>query len=90
MNRTIGFLAGLSTGVGLGMLFAPRSGLRSRMLIQRRATDGADYLRHRGAEVRSAAAEAIRDSTNKMSRGTDALKAAVDAGKHAFTEALRS
>jgi gas vesicle protein len=90
MNRGIGFLAGLSTGISLGMLFAPRSGLRTRLLIQRRATDGADYLRHRGSDVRSAAAEAIRDSTNRMSKGADALKAAVEAGRHAFTESLHS
>jgi gas vesicle protein len=90
MNRTIGFMAGLGAGVGLGMIFAPRSGIRTRVLMQRRATDGADYLRQRGSEVRSAAAEAIRDSTRKMTKGTEAVKAAVEAGKQAFSESLHS
>ena len=90
MNRTIGFLAGLGAGVGLGMIFAPRSGVRTRVLMQRRATDGADYLRQRSTEVRSAAAEAIRDSTRKMTKGSEAIKAAVEAGKQAFSESIHS
>jgi gas vesicle protein len=90
MNRTIGFMAGLGAGISLGMLFAPRSGVRTRLLMQRRATDGADYLRQRSSEVRNAAAEAIRDSTRKMSKGSDAVKAAVEAGKQAFSQSIHS
>jgi|KBSMisStaDraftv2_1062788.scaffolds.fasta_scaffold3130827_2 gas vesicle protein len=90
MNRAIGFLAGLGAGVSLGMIFAPRSGVRTRLLIQRRATDGADYLRQCGSEVRSAASEAIRDSTRRVTKGSEAVRAAMEAGRQAFTESIHS
>jgi gas vesicle protein len=45
MNRT-----GVGTGLGLGLLLAPRSGERTRLQIRRSASDSADYLRqHRGS-----------------------------------------
>ena len=90
MNRVCGFLTGMAAGAGLGLLLAPRSGVKTRSLIQRRANDSADYLRKRADDARDAAAEAIRDSTRKVAKGTEAVKAAVEAGKHAFTGAIHS
>ena len=90
MKRAIGFMAGLSAGIGLGMLFAPRSGIRTRWLIQRRATDGADYVRHRGSELCNSAADALRESSRRMTKGSDAVRAAMEAGRHAFNESLHS
>ena len=91
MNRDMcGFLMGVGAGVGIGMLLAPRSGEKTRSLIQTKANDSAEYLRQRSNEVRDAATEALRDTTRKVTKGTDAIKAAVDAGKHAFAETLQS
>jgi gas vesicle protein len=91
MNRDMcGFLIGVGAGVGLGVLLAPRSGEKTRSLIRERATDGAEYLRQRGTDVHDAANDVIRESSRKITKGTEAVKAAVDAGKQAYTEAMQS
>lgn len=91
MNRNIlGFLTGLSAGVGLGILLAPERGEKTRSRIQGKAMDGAAYLKQRSTDIRDAAADAIRDSTRRVSQETEAVKAAVTAGKQAYSEAARS
>lgn len=91
MNRNMfGFLVGLGAGAALGILLAPRSGERTRSMIRGKANDGAAYLRQRGTEVRDAAADAIREGASKVAKGADALRSAVDAGKQAYNESLRS
>ena len=91
MNRNaLGFLVGLGAGVGVGMLLAPRTGEKTRSLIRRKTVDGVNYLRERSTEVRDAAADAIRDQARKVSQGTEAVKAAVNAGRQAFTESIHS
>jgi len=96
-----GFLVGLGAGVGLAILLAPKAGKETRSMIRKTATDGAeyvrqrssegaDYLRQRGTEVLDAATNAIQDRVHKAAKGTEAVKAAVDAGKQAFSESLRS
>jgi len=91
MSRNIyGFLAGLGAGAAMAMLLAPRPGKQTRSMVAKRAADGATYLRDRGTEVREAAAEAVRESTRKLNKGTEAVKAAVDAGKQAYRDSLHS
>ena len=85
MTRNIyGFLAGLGAGAAMAMLLAPRAGKQTRSIVAKKAADGAAYLRDRGTEVREAAAEAVRESARKINHGTEAVKAAVDAGKQAL------
>ncbi len=91
MNRNaFGFLVGLSAGVGVGLLLAPRSGEKTRLLIQRKAVDGAAYLRDRGTEIRDAATDAIREKARRVNQGTEAVRAAVNAGRQAFAESINS
>jgi len=90
MNRVFGFLTGIGAGLGLGLLRAPRSGERTRLLLRRKAGDGADYLRQRGTDARDAATEAFRDGARRVVKGTDAVKAAVEAGKQAYSQTVRS
>jgi gas vesicle protein len=91
MNRNVfGFLVGLSAGLGAGLLLAPRAGRKTRLLIRRKAVDGTTYLRERGTKIRDAAADAIREKARKVSQGAEAVKAAVNAGRQAFTESIHS
>jgi len=90
MNRVIGFMMGVGAGAALGLLLAPRSGEKTRSLIKGKASDGAAYLREKGNDVRDVAAEAIRDGGRVVSKGTDAVKAAVEAGRQAYSQAVRS
>jgi gas vesicle protein len=91
MNRNAcGFLVGLGAGVGMGILLAPRAGEKTRSLIRRKAVDGASYLRERTTDVRDTAADAIREQAQKVSQGTEAVKAAVNAGRQAFIKSMHS
>ena len=90
MNRVFGFMIGLGAGAGLGMLLAPRSGQRTRTLLRGKANDSAAYLRKRGTDIRDAAAEAIQDGTRKIEKSTEAVKAAVQAGKQAYSATIHS
>lgn len=51
------FLLGLSVGVGISMLLAPRSGQATRALIRGKASEGTEYLKQRGVDVKQTAAE---------------------------------
>ena len=85
-----GFLIGLGVGVGLGVLLAPRSGERTRSLIRGKASAGAAYLRQQGSDACDAAADAINGGARRVTRETEAVKAAVAAGKQAYSEAIHS
>ncbi len=86
MNRFMGFLAGMGAGIGLGMLFAPRAGDRTRAMIREQAASGADYMRQRSGEIKDAAAGALQEGSRKLARETEAVRAAVDAGRRAYNE----
>ena len=60
------FLIGLGMGVGLGVLFAPRSGEETRNTLQERATDLANSAR-----------ETIDQGREKIQRGVSAIRSEV-------------
>jgi gas vesicle protein len=89
MNRVCGFLTGLAAGAGVALLLAPRSGERTRSMIRRKATDSAGYVRQRSNDIREAAEETLRDGTRRVTKGTEAVRVAMEAGKQAFSHAIR-
>jgi len=86
MDRLMGFFAGMGAGIGLGLLFAPRSGNRTRAILRQRAADGAEYIRQRGGEARDAAAETVREGSRRIASEAEAVRAAVDAGRRAYNQ----
>jgi gas vesicle protein len=81
------FLLGVGTGVGIGMLFAPRSGNKTRDLLQEKADEGKEYLKRRNSELRDSASDIIERGKETIGRQKDALAEAVAAGKQAYGEA---
>jgi gas vesicle protein len=89
-NNAFGFLIGLGAGVGLGIMLAPRSGERTRSLLQAKANEGATVVRQRASEVMDGLADTVREGTRTVAKQTEAVRAAMDAGKHAYGQAIRS
>jgi gas vesicle protein len=79
----IGFGLGLSAGLGIGMLFAPRAGVKTRCMIRKRAMNGVAYVKQQTDDAREGAEELLKAS-RKMARQSDAVQAALTAGKYAY------
>ena len=84
------FFLGLGVGVAVGMVFAPVSGSEARGLIRTKASEGGDFIRRRGEELRDTATDVVQRGKEVVNRQRDQLSAAVDAGKQAYREAVSS
>ena len=62
------FLLGLSVGVGISLLFAPKSGQEIRALIKDKADEGTEYLKQCGGEVKQTAAVWVDKGKEALSR----------------------
>ncbi|HWB99621.1 MAG TPA: YtxH domain-containing protein [Bryobacteraceae bacterium] len=87
-NGFANFLLGLGVGVGIGMLFAPKSGGETRDILKNKASEGKDYLKQRGAELKDSASGLVDKSKELLGRQKDTLADAVAAGKQAYREAV--
>ena len=82
------FFLGIGVGVAVGLLFAPKAGDETRALIRDRATDGAEYLKKQGGEIRTQAADLVDKSRDSITRQREKLTSAVEAGRSAYREAV--
>jgi gas vesicle protein len=84
------FFLGLGIGAAVGILFAPKSGEETRQELLNRAQEGTDYLKRRGEEMREQATEYVERGRSTVARQRDQLKNAVDAGREAYRESLKT
>jgi gas vesicle protein len=89
-NKVPYFFLGLGLGVAVGILFAPKSGAETRDFLRDKAEEGTDYVKRRANELRDTAAEALDKSKESLRRQKENLSAAVDAGKQAYREAVKT
>jgi gas vesicle protein len=82
------FLLGLSVGVGISVLFAPKSGQKTHALIKDKAGEGTEYLRQRGAEAKQTAAGWVDKGEEALNRQKDPPSEGEEAGKRAYREAV--
>jgi gas vesicle protein len=75
-------------GIGLGMLFAPKSGADTRQLIKDKAGEGSDYLKQRGTGLRSSAEDLIAKGKEALSRQKDTIADAMEAGRQAYRDTV--
>ena len=80
------FLLGLGVGLGIGLLFAPKSGEETRRLLRERADDGADFLKQQAAEMRENADGLVEKGRDALNRQRDSVNEAVAAGRQAYRE----
>ena len=89
-NRVSYFFLGLGLGVAVGVLFAPKSGEETRDFLRNKAEEGTDYVKRRADDLRDSAADAIDRSKEGIRRHKENLSAAVDAGRQAYREAVKT
>lgn len=89
-NKLSYFFLGLGLGAVAGILFAPKSGAETRDFLLSKASDGADLAKQRAADLREAAAEQIERGKSTVQRHKDNLAAAVDAGKQAYRDSVKT
>src|SRR5204863_1722877 len=82
------FVLGLGVGIGLGVLFAPRSGEETRGILKNKADEGADYLKRQTEDLRMKADGLAGKSREAINRQRDNLADAIAAGKHAYREKI--
>jgi hypothetical protein len=58
-SHTVGFLVGVSTGVGIALLLAPKSGAATRSTIVKKARETSGYLKQQASELSGSVTEAV-------------------------------
>ena len=89
-NKLSYFFLGLGLGVAVGVLFAPKSGEETREFLRSKAEEGTDFVKRRAEDLRDGAADVIDRSKEGIRRHKENLSAAVDAGKQAYREAVKT
>ena len=87
-NCTLGFMIGLGCGVGIALLFAPKSGDETRSLIAIKGREGTDHLKNQAAGFRDSATELLKKGRQDVARHKEGLEHAVEAGKKAYRESV--
>ena len=86
MDKFGNFLLGLGMGVGIGLLFAPRSGEETRDMLMSKADEGKDYLKKQTEDLKGSAADIVDKGRDVINRQRDSLSDAIEAGKQAYRE----
>jgi gas vesicle protein len=81
------FLAGLGTGLALGVLFAPGSGEETRMYLADSARQGLDKAKAKGEEFSRRAQDVVNRGKEAVTRGKEAVSETVDSAKQSAKQA---
>jgi gas vesicle protein len=60
------FLSGLAAGLGLAVLFAPRSGAATRRLIGRKVEEGQDWVKDKAAAAQDCVKSQVEDLRGRV------------------------
>jgi len=82
------FLAGVSIGAVVALLFAPLSGKETRRVIAEKAEESKDYVASMGKELRKQAEELADKGKEVVTKQKERLADALEAGKQAAREVL--
>ncbi len=89
-NKLSYFFLGLGLGVAAGVLFAPKSGAETRDFLRSKADEGTDFVKRRAEDLRDTATDTLDRGKDTIRRHKENLSAAVDAGKQAYREAVKT
>ncbi len=80
------FLAGLSVGAILALLYAPKSGEETREILRGKAEEGKEFVTTKGREFQRQAQDAVEKARGVVAKQKEQLSAALEAGKQAYRE----
>jgi gas vesicle protein len=86
----VGFLIGIGVGAAAALVMTPESGEQVRRRIRTKAEEGAEYLKLRGAELRTTASGLVDSGKKAADSAKQQIDEAVAAGKQAYREELNS
>ena len=81
-------MIGFGLGVGIALLFSPKSGNETRLLLANKTREGTGFFKDQAARLSNSAADLIDKSREEVTRYKKGLTQAVEAGKHAYQEAF--
>jgi gas vesicle protein len=87
-DNTVGLMVGFGLGVGVALLFAPKSGEKTRLLIAEKTQASADQVKRQATALRDSASDLMQKGQEEVLRQTDGLKRAVEAGKRTYQESV--
>jgi gas vesicle protein len=79
------FLVGLGIGSAVGMLFAPKSGEKTREYLAEKASEGNEYARKKARELKDRAEDAVGRGQETIAQTKEQLAAAIDAGRKSYS-----
>lgn len=82
------FLAGVGFGAGVALLFAPRSGAKTRLLLAKRTRKGADYLKHQATALWDSATDLIEKGQEEVAHRKQGLRRAIEIGKRTYLRSV--
>ena len=86
--RICNFLIGMTMGAVTALLFAPRSGKRTRALIAGATADGISYVKGCGETVGGAVLGFIEQGRGEIVRQKQGVAQAIKRGTHAYRRAV--
>jgi gas vesicle protein len=84
------FFLGFGIGIGVGLLFAPKSGEETRDLLLNKADEAKEHLKKQTEGLRESASELVDKGRDAISRQRDTLSDAIQAGKQAYREKIEN
>ena len=81
------FLAGLSVGAVVGVLYAPRSGSEMRESLRSKADEGREFVREHARKAREQASDLVDRGREVAKQQKDQFRSAYEAGRQAYHEA---
>ena len=76
--------------MGLGLIFAPKSGEETREILKNKADEGREYLKKQAADLRENASDIVEKGRDVINRQKDTLSDAIQAGKQAYREKVEA
>jgi gas vesicle protein len=89
-DRMSYFFTGVGLGLGIAVLFAPRSGAAVRQMLRQKAADGQDYLKNHGEAIRHEVEALVDRAGETLERQKEGLAKSVEAGKQAYRASMEA